>query len=229
MSASHMSTRREALGGPKPASRPGGVSGADGDGRARQVRRALRWALFGIAGMAILVIIVWPEMKPSTTRLQISNAVITEKVPSDRDTAVDAKFDGTDRYGRPFTITAPEAESVGADQDGLNLTRPVSDMTLADGRKVHLTADRGIYNPSTKIVDLFGNVVFIDDSGYRVETSAATIKLDEALVTGSEPVRGNASFGTVNGVGFRIVNSGEWVYVDGPARMRITSTQPNLP
>jgi Uncharacterized protein conserved in bacteria len=194
----------------------------------RSYRRLLRWGLLATATVAVVVILLWPELKPSTTRIQMSAGVPTEAVPSDRDTAVDARFDGTDRYGRPFTITAPQAESTASDPDGLNLTSPVSDMTLADGRKVHLTADRGIYNSTAKIVDLFGNVVFIDDNGYRVETSKARINLDEALITGAEPVTGYASFGQVDGVGFRIVNSGEFVFVNGPARMRITSS-PQLP
>lgn len=195
----------------------------------RTYRRVLRWALFGVAVLTILLIVIWPELQPSTARIQISNVANTDTaIPSDRDTAVDAKFNGTDRYGRPFTITAPQAESAGDNQDGLNLTSPVSDLTLADGRKVHLTADRGLYNPNTKIVDLDGHVVFIDDNGYRVETSTATIHLDQALITGADPVTGYASFGKVDGVGFRVVDSGESVFVNGPARMRITSAQPKV-
>lgn len=200
-----------------------------GYGGFRTYRRVLRWALFGVAVLSILAIVIWPELKPSTTRIQIASVTTSDtSIPSDRDTAVDAKFTGSDRYGRPFNITAPHAENTGNNDGGLNLTSPVSDMTLADGRKVHLTANRGIYNPNTRIVDLYGNVVFIDDNGYRVESPTATIHLDEALITGSDPVTGYASFGQVDGVGFRVVDSGEHVFVNGPARMRITSAQPKV-
>lgn len=220
-------THRDALSGAAAGQRSVAARNASHEGF-RAHRRLLRWGLLGAAVLVVLVIIVWPELKPGTARIQVSSAPVRENVPTDRDTAVDAKFNGTDRYGRPFIITAPQAENSGASDGGLRLTQPVSDMTLADGRKVHLTADRGIYNPDTRIVDLYGNVVFIDDNGYRVETSAATIKLDEALITGAEPVTGYASFGQVDGVGFRIVDSGASVFVDGPARMRITSAQPQL-
>lgn len=230
MSRSKDPQHRDTLGRATAAAgvRSAATTGA-GYGGFRTYRRAVRWALFGVAVLSILAIVIWPELKPSTTRIQIANVTTSDtSIPSDRDTAVDAKFNGSDRYGRPFTITAPHAENTGNNDGGLNLTSPVSDMTLADGRKVHLTADRGIYNPNTRIVDLYGNVVFIDDNGYRVESPTATIHLDEALITGSDPVTGYASFGQVDGVGFRVVDSGEHVFVNGPARMRITSAQPKV-
>ncbi|QNT69351.1 LPS export ABC transporter periplasmic protein LptC [Defluviicoccus vanus] len=233
MKAEKQASHRETLGGASAAAATRSRStDAAAERRLRSYRRVARWGLVGVVVLVVLFIALWPELKPSTTRVQVSNAITTaNNVVSNRDAAMDAHFTGTDRFGRPFTITAPQVDSAGsgAGQDGMILTKPISDMTMTDGRKVHLTADRGVYNPDAKVVDLYGNVVFVDENGYRVETSTATIKLDEGLVTGAEPVVGYASFGKVDGVGFRIVNSGENVFVNGPARMRITSAQPRLP
>ena len=228
--AETQASHRQTLGGVTAAAGMRSRSAATAHDRLWSHRRFVRWGLLALAAMVVLIVIVWPELKPSTTRIQVSNAVTTATVNSNRDAAVDAHFTGTDRYGRPFTVSAPQVDSTGDGYDGgMIQTKPVSDKTMSDGRKVHLTADRGVYNSATKVVDLYGNVVFIDDNGYRVESSTATIKLDEGLVTGAEPVVGYAPFGRVDGVGFRIINSGENVFVSGPARMHITSAQPKLP
>jgi LPS export ABC transporter protein LptC len=209
------------------------IVGPAAETRAAVVRgnlhRPLRYVLLALALVAVVAIVLWPELGAGPGRVQVTTAPVDQQITTDKDTALDARFTGIDRYGRPFVVTSPRAESADPEKGILNLVEPKSAMTLEDGRQVRLTADRGIYNPTSKVVDLFGNVVFIDDKGYRVETSEASIMLNEATVTSPQASLGTAPFGRVDGTGFVMTGGGDHVLVHGPARMLITSTQGTLP
>lgn len=207
--------------------------------RRRRLIRLVQAGLITLALVLVAVVVLWPEFASNRGRMQVAgpseppsaaigDAARPNAADPGRDTAYNAVFDGVDRYGRPFRVTSPRAETTDAEQSTLDLAEPVGDMTLSDGRQVHLTADRGLYDPATRIVDLWGNVVFIDENGYRVETSEARVFLDDASITGPKPVVGSASFGDIDGTGFRLTDAGERVFVNGPARMRITQTAPRI-
>ncbi|MFO1153756.1 MAG: LPS export ABC transporter periplasmic protein LptC [Rhodospirillales bacterium] len=195
-------------------------------GRWRHRIKALRWLLAAVAIGLVTFVVLWPEVGPEQGRLKLAGGQVNEVVESNKDTAIDATYRGVDKYGRPFQVVSPHTESADPERGTLDLTMPVADMTMSDGRRVHLTANRGIYDPTAKTVDLWDNVVFIDENGYRVETSQATVQLNEATVSGPNAVTGTASFGEVDGIGFRLVDGGDQVFVYGPATMHITSATP---
>ena len=180
-------------------------------GRRGHRAKTLRWALAAIAIGLVAFTLLWPELGPEEGRLQLATGRIDEQIVSNKDTAIDATFKGIDKYGRPFQVTSPHTESSDPERGILSLAMPVADMTLSSGRRVHLTADRGVYDPNAKTVDLWDNVVFIDENGYRVETSEAKVELNEATVSGPNAVTGTASFGEVDGVGFRMTGGGDRV------------------
>jgi hypothetical protein len=194
--------------------------------RRRRRARALRWILAGFASTLVAFTLLWPELGREEGRLKLAGGGVDETVVSDKDTAIDATYKGIDKYGRPFQVVSPHTESADPERGTLDLAMPVADMTMSDGRRVHLTADRGVYDPNTKTIDLWDNVVFIDENGYRVETSEAKVELNEATVSGPKPVTGTAAFGEVDGIGFRLVDGGDRVFVYGPATMHITSATP---
>jgi hypothetical protein len=210
------------------------------DGR-RRIVRLIRYGLAATALIIVLLVLLWPEIRSNQARMQISGQ--PAEVPGapgspvgglapvagpGRDTAFNAVFDGVDRYGRPFRVTSPRAETAEAKDSTLDLAQPVADMTLSDGRRVRVTADKGLYDPNSRTVDLWGNVVFVDETGYRAETSEARVFLDDASITGPKPVVGSASFGEIDGSAFRLTDAGAKVFVHGPATMRITQTAPRI-
>ena len=194
--------------------------------RRRRYAKPLRWVLAAAAIALVAFTVLWPELGPEEGRLKIATGRVDETIVSSKDTAIDSTFRGVDKYGRPFQVVSPHTETADPERGTLDLAMPVADMTLTDGRRLHVTADRGIYDPHVKTVDLWDNVVFIDETGYRVETSEATVELNEATVSGPKAVTGTASFGEVDGIGFRVVDGGERVFVYGPATMHITSATP---
>jgi hypothetical protein len=186
----------------------------------------LRWGLAASAVGLVAFTMLWPELGPEQGRLKMGTGRVDEAIVSNKDTAIDATFKGVDKYGRPFQVVSPHTESADPERGTLDLTMPVGDMTLSDGRRLHVTAHRGLYDPNAKTVDLWDNVVFIDETGYRVETSEARVELNEATVSGPKAVTGTASFGEVDGIGFRLAEGGDRVFVYGPATMHITSATP---
>ena len=54
-----------------------------------------------------------------------------------------------------------------------------------------------------------------------VRDQSGEIDFDAGTASGDQPVAGQAPFGTITGQGFRIVESGENVFVNGPAQMLV--------
>lgn len=194
--------------------------------RRQRIAKTLRWGLAAAAAGIVAFTLLWPEIGKEEARLKLASGRAEETIASSKDTAINSTFKGIDKYGRPFQVTSPHTESSDPERGTLDLAMPVADMTTSDGRRLHVTADRGLYDPQAKTVDLWENVVFIDENGYRVDTSQAKVELNEGTVSGPNAVLGTASFGSVDGIGFRLVDGGDKVFVYGPATMHIASATP---
>src|SRR5512144_2176427 len=117
------------------------------NGRRRRIAKAIRWGLAGSAAGVVAFALLWPELGPEEGRLKLGGGHVDETIVSNKDTAIDSTFRGIDKYGRPFQVTSPHTESADPERGTLDLAMPVGDMTMSDGRRVHLTADRGLYDP----------------------------------------------------------------------------------
>jgi hypothetical protein len=184
----------------------------------------LALAAFGV----VAAVIALPELGGGSGRVHITTAAPNETLESSGDTALTARFTGKDQYGRPFVVIADRIERDTDGSDRLRLFKPSAVMSLADGRKVDLSADFGLYRPAASTMDLSGKVILVDDTGYRVETSKASINLNEATATGNEPVVGRATFGIVRGTGFEVSGGGSAILVTGPANLDLTSSEVRL-
>ncbi|NJO67577.1 MAG: hypothetical protein HC826_01035, partial [Rhodospirillales bacterium] len=74
MNEANVPSHRDALAGPRR------IDPSVASSRVRTYRRPLRWALFGTALALVVVVAIWPEFKSRTTRVQVSEAIVAEKV-----------------------------------------------------------------------------------------------------------------------------------------------------
>lgn len=200
-------------------------------GRPKRRLSAAQWASLALAAAAfglIATVVVWPELGGGIGRVHMTSAPADGALASGGDTALVARFTGKDQYGRPFVVIADRIERDIDGSDRLRLFKPRAEMSLADGRKVDLSADTGLYRPAASTIDLSGQVILIDDTGYRVETSQASINLSEATASGTQPVVGRAAFGIVHGTGFVVSGGGSAIFVTGPADLDLTSSEIRL-
>lgn len=192
--------------------------------------RVLRIVLPAVATAIVLIAVFWPQIAPEQGRFGVKVIPADQTEGASGEAAVDASYSGVDREGRPFTVTAKSVRNDPALEHVLLLTKPDAKIDLKDATTMTIAADTGTFNRERHVLDLDGHVTLNRGADMTAETSRATIDLDTGSAEGAEPVQGRTGFGRVTGTGFRIIDNGKTVFVNGPARMIINpDAQPRLP
>jgi lipopolysaccharide export system protein LptC len=127
---------------------------------------------------------------------------------------INPRFTGRTQGGGNYTVIAHEATRRATGSNLIDLRNPV--YTTLDGRRV--TSTVGVYNQTSREIELRGNVVFTDPSG-NVFTSTSSI-IDGAAnkVTGKRAVRGAGPIGSVRADSYEISDDGNRVVLQGHVR-----------
>ncbi len=178
----------------------------------------MKLVLPAIAGVLILMIIVWPQFedKPEGFRLRPSS-VSLETAGGQK--LVNARYTGTDRRDNPFTITAKALAQRNKDDEVVELHGPTADIFLDSGSWVAVTAPIGSYRKKVRILKLSGGVDLFHDDGYEFHTEVATVDLVDGVASSDRPVRGHGPFGRLRASGFRILDGGERILFQGSSRL----------
>jgi lipopolysaccharide export system protein LptC len=201
---------------------------------ARRSRRFIRYArtfrvaLAAIAVLTIAIVLVWPQIRPRVDRLRVGTATL-DVVETNAEGLVNARLSGSDARGRPFAITSEFVRQLEGAPNTLDLDQPRGRILMEDGTETTISAAAGTYDQSSSMLKLTGGVVLLTGDGSRYETAAAGLDLTTGTASGTEPVRGEGPFGTVTGEGFRALNYGETIFVDGRSTLILTETQPAEP
>lgn len=190
--------------------------------------RSLRLVLPLLAGGLLLLAIIWPQFdlgqSLDTSELQVSLKDINSQEIRMRA----ARLVGTDKEGRPFTVTAVEARQLAGLTGTVFLDQPTGRIEMADGVVVTFRADNGEYDRTEEHAVFRGNVVVTHGLGYEFQTETAHVDLREARAYGDVPVSGFGPEGTLHGSGFEILDRGETVRMLGRSRMVITDVPKQL-
>jgi len=148
----------------------------------------------------------------------LQNVGQDEKAPV---TVNDVKFDGKDKKGRPYSITADSASHADGDDRHISLKKPMADIVMASGAYVALTANNGMLDRDADIVTLNGDVTLFHDNGLSFQTPSATIHLKDKTAEGNDPVEGQNGDGELTSQGFRVLDDGDTIVFTGKAYMKI--------
>lgn len=190
--------------------------------RGRPLMKALRLLLPVAAAVLIAGAIFWPELFSTGSRVGVDIAVI-ESEEGGQEAMVKAVYSGVDSEGRPFTLTAERVHSSAAQPHTLALQHPDGQITMNDGTPLRVEAREGLYDRKLDLLDLDGDVTLHRGDDLTARTQSARIDLNTSTATGDAPVSGTASFGIINGIGFRVEEQGDVITVGGPAHMIIDS------
>lgn len=186
-------------------------------GYSRFVRLA-KYFLPLVAGTVILLVAVWPELKSDPEKFSLGlSDVRVETAGGQR--VINARFTGVDSENRPFSITAESVIQAASGDDGVELTQPKADVTLAGDSWVAIAAPNGLFRRDDEILDLTGGVDVFHDDGYEFRTAEARLNFSQSSATGDTPIRGQGPFGTIEAEGFRILGTGDSIYFTGKSRL----------
>ena len=184
-----------------------------------------KYALLLIAAGLVTLVVVWPQFGDRDEGFRLGLSTITAEATDDQE-MLNAVFIGTDRWDRPFTVTAEAAMQSQKNEDLIELELPKADITLQDESWIAVTANAGIFHKKTRILDLKGGVVMFHDMGYEFRTPRASIDMGNRSARGDSPVQGHGPFGRISAAGFRLFENGERIIFTGKARLVL---YPNAP
>ena len=175
-----------------------------------------------MAAMGLLALIaLWPEIDAATTKARLTIGHASGEVEGGK--LVDARYNGVDEKGRPYTITAATAWQI--DPERVGLTLPKGDITLENGTWLMLTSKEGTFMQHLNQLDLVNNVTLYRDDGTTMHTNSASVDLKAGAAAGSEPVHVEGPFGVLDAVGFTVMDKGTAIDFPGPAHVVLNGTE----
>jgi lipopolysaccharide export system protein LptC len=178
----------------------------------------MRVGLPVVAAAIITIVIAWPQLSEAPKGFRLG---ISEVAPGDSgdQRIVNANFTGTGSEGRPYTITADSAWQAQKSPDSIQLAFPKADLTLNTGAWLAMSAETGVFDRQSQLLDLEGAVNLFHDIGYELHTPSAHIDLVNGSAQGDDPVQGQGPGGTMTSKGFRIMDRGQRIMFTGKSRL----------
>jgi len=182
--------------------------------------RFLRLAMPLGAGLLFLVVALWRDLVPSPHLIGLETSALPSSVV-DELTMMKPRFDGLDREGQPYTLTADRANQLSEEAELIYLVHPAADITLTSGNWVAVSATGGRYYRLEERLELEGNVSLFHDDGYEIRTPSADVDFHTGVVESDAGVAGQGPRGDLEAEGMRITEEGDVVELIGRSRVRI--------
>ncbi len=177
----------------------------------------MKLALPAIGLGVILLIVIWPQLREEG-RVAIESLEVTEQDLTDRK-MLNPRYESFDSDDRPFTITAKEASQNAADKDLIDLDTPKARLQMANGRWVDVNAPLGTYDEGEEVVHLDGGVALNHEDGIEIRTQEVDVRVAKGTAVSRTPVTGTAPEGTLEGEGFRLIEEGRVIFLNGKSRV----------
>ena len=177
-----------------------------------------------IAGILIMMVVLWPELNDHPSRFQIGVAQI-EIDGADGQKLVNARYTGVDRDNNPFSVTAETLAQNPDDETVVDLKNPKADITVSGGSWLAVMSPNGQYRKDDQVLELFGGVNAFHDLGYEFRTEHAIVNFQDGSAFGASPVHGQGPFGELQSEGFRVFESGAIIVFTGRARLLLYPTK----
>src|SRR5437868_8157417 len=178
----------------------------------------LKRVLPAIGVTLLLLIALWPRLAPLWERMRFAFPAIDLRDAREL-RMLNPRYAGNDRLGRPYVVTAAVGHQAPDRQDLMSLEEPRADMKSHGGADVVVTADTGVYQSQTQLLDLFGHVTLVHENGTRFVTGSARLDVAHNSAEGSDPVEGHGPSGNIKSQGFRIYDKGDEIIFTGAADM----------
>jgi lipopolysaccharide export system protein LptC len=177
----------------------------------------------GVGIVAALMVIT-----PLSPRGEISFLLDRDEVAQiDERLRVDnALYRGTDKQGRPFSLTADEAVQQSGAEGIVRLKDVIARILLSDGPG-QLTAEGGAYRIRDEVLKVTGPLMLSAADGYRFVASGVSIDLANKRLTGSEGVEGEIPAGTFSAERLEADLEARVVALDGHAKLRMVPGRVN--
>jgi len=183
--------------------------------RRRLLINVTKWSLPIVAMMLLALVALWPEVQRLAGIARLKMAHVSGEVEGGK--LLDARYNGVDQKGRPYTVTAATAWQISPERVGL--TMPKGDITMENGTWLMLTAREGTFVQHLGQLDLVKDVTLYRDDGTTMHTQSASIDVKNGAAASSDPVHAEGPFGVLDSQGFTVMDKGTSIDFPGPAHL----------
>lgn len=176
-----------------------------------------------LAGGLVAVVAIWPQLRKEGGLIPIGTTRI-EQADVESLRVVNARFTGSSREGRPYTVTFDDASQTRKDSDLVILAQPKADMVLHDGSWLAVEAPSGRFHRGNRVLELDHAVNLYHDSGMELRTGSVTFNLERGTGAGYDPLHAQGPFGRIDSQGLRIREDLGVIQFVGPVRAVISAT-----
>lgn len=177
-----------------------------------------------VAGILILMVVMWPELSENPSRFQLGMARINVGDTDDQ-TLINARYTGIDGKNNPYSVTADRLIQNAENENFVDLKNPKADVTVGSGSWLAIMSPVGRFEKKEQVLTLKGGVDAFHDLGYEFRTEHAVVNFKAGTANGASPVHGQGPFGELQSQGFKVLESGARIIFTGPAHLLLYPTQ----
>lgn len=134
---------------------------------------------------------------------------------------VGARFQGRVEDGRSFLIGAREAARDERQPQRVSLVEPIMVVGAETATPRRLMAKMGVYDESTRLLQLTGEVRIDDGLGNRVASEDITIDTRTGTAVGQRGIEGDGPVGQVSADSYSVKDKGDRIEFRGRVRTRV--------
>jgi lipopolysaccharide export system protein LptC len=188
----------------------------------------LKRLLPAIGAALLLLVAAWPRLAPLIDSVRLGFPRIDLREAGEVK-MLNPRYAGTDRFNRPYVVTAAVGRQPPDRNDLMALEKPQGVTIVHGGAVVVLTAATGIYQSQSQLLDLFGNVTLTHQDGTRFVTERAHANVANETAEGHLPTEGHGPSGDIWGQGFQVGNRGDRIIFTGRSRAILRGVKPTKP
>jgi len=137
-------------------------------------------------------------------------------------TMLGPRFTGRDADDKPFVITADTARRRPEQPSLVDLTNP----RMEDATASNVVAKAGVYDETREVLDLAGDVVMTDATGYVFNSETARMFVRENRVEGQSRLTGKGPLGELKADTYKVLDNGKRIIVTGNVWTKIIVDDP---
>ena len=122
---------------------------------------------------------------------------------------------GFNEDGTAYQVTAAKALQDVTNPKTVTLESVDGTMTKADGSKVRVTADNGVFDSEAQWLELTNNIVVATDKGDQAYLNAARVDMKAGTIVSDQPVRAKANSGSIRAKSMEITDRGAHLLFKG--------------
>lgn len=180
-----------------------------------------KWFLAGISLLILLSLMAWPLVSKDGSGVRISfvSSEVKDAVGGVAPVMENPRFQGVDKKGQPYIVTAARAIQQSATQ--VTLEDVKGELSMKDQNWLTLTAKNGEFRDDKKILYLLNGVTMRHPDGYLVITDRAAVDTVKSTAYGDRAVQAQGPMGNLLATGFEIRDNGNYLKFGQNGRVNV--------